>query len=79
MLGAFMRHWSIAIIAVASTVVFAQAASAADMPVKAVPPVSPPPQAVEVCGQLIVPLHKHNKKPGTRRAFCSGFPALFDR
>jgi outer membrane immunogenic protein len=43
MLGASMRHWSIAIIAVASSVVFAQAASAADMPVKAVPPVSPPP------------------------------------
>ena len=43
MLGAFMRHWSIAIIAVASTVVFTPAASAADMPVKALPRVTAPP------------------------------------
>ena len=27
-------------------------------------------QAAEVRGELIVPPHKHNKKPGTRRAFC---------
>jgi outer membrane immunogenic protein len=38
-----MRHLSIAIIAAASTVVFAPVASAADMPVKAPPRVSAPP------------------------------------